>query len=403
MLKEYDKNGQKIGKNRDKILKQQKHLWDELLRFRKEINKLKVHHLEDNELSYEVLHFCTLHDVKSPAPAYLAQYKAEELYKQAVRNKAAHARNLKSLFAEIKPNDLNRAALFAEKFLACYIYFQKIKKEQLSQTFAENLFELPFDTKGKSTIAVRKKLYDGMKARVNIIETQLLTGASNKHSTLAYLYGISTDSVVVAEAYVKLKMDEAVTTEQRRAFAEQIIGEARKFDSDFAQSGRFKAEAVMAMAELTGEYMMFESTHGLLQPDNLKNFHTSEKVVRDLHWLKTADNADGLMPDKYHCFEAGVIDEYCRRPASAFNPESSDFIPNNYQHKGRNKTAYARALYELLAARHRYQSATHCKTFPKELQLISFKPNSDYYKHIAIPSRSEQLTAAAADKKQNIK
>ncbi|MBP1532047.1 MAG: hypothetical protein ILA52_00910, partial [Alphaproteobacteria bacterium] len=101
--------------------------------------------------------------------------------------------------------------------------------------------------------------------------------------------------------------------------------------------------------------------------------------------------------------EAGVIDEYCRRPASAFDPDSSDFIPNNYQHKGRNKTAYARALYELLAARHRYQSATHCKIFPKELQLISFKPNSDYYKHIAIPSRSEQLTTAVAVDKNNIK
>ena len=403
MLKEYDKNKQKIGKNRDKILKQQKHFWDELLRFRKEINKLKVHNLASQTLSYDLLYFCKLHEVKSLASAYLAQHKADELYKQAGQNKVAHAENLKSLFAEIKPNDLNHASLFAEKFLACYAYFKKINREQMSQNFAESLFELPFATKGKSTISIRKKLYDNMKARVNIIEKQAKSGSPNRHSTLAYLYGTSTDSVIVGDAYVKLKMDSAATTEQKREFAQQTIGQAREFDAEFVQNGRFKAEAVIVMSELLGEYGLQENTHGLLQADNLKNLNTSEKVVRDLHWLKTDDKDDGLPSDIYHCFEAGIIDEYCRRPASTFEPESPDFIPNNYRHKGKNKTAYVRALYELLAARHRYQAATHCKTFPKDLSLNALRPNSDYYKHINAPLSSVQLEAKFADKKNNIK
>ena len=400
MLTEYDKNKQKIGKNRDKILKQQRHLWDELLRFRKEINKLKVRNLEHDVLSCDILYFCQSHGIKSLVPAYLAQHRADELYKQAGQDKAAHARNLKSLFAEIKPNDLNHASLFAEKFLACYAYFRKIDKEQLSQTFAESLFELPFDTRGKSTITIRKKLYDSMKARVNIVEKQVTTGASNRHSTLAYLYGINTDAVAVGDAYVKLKMEEAATAEQKREFAEKIVSYARDFDTKLEQSGRFKAEAVIAMAELTGKYMLPENTHGLLKADNLKNFSTSEKVVRDLHWLKTADNTDGLPPDTYRCFEAGIIDEYCRRPESAFDQNSQDFIPNNYKHNGRDKTAHVRALYELLAARHRYQAATHCKSFPKHLQLAAFKPNSDYYRHIKAPS---YLEIKIADEKHNIK
>lgn len=393
LLADYDKDKQKIGKNRDKILKQQKHYWDEMLRFRKEINKLKTRGCADMMLSGDMLYFCDAHGVNSLAPAYLAQHKAEEMYQQCHDDKKAHAEALKSLFAEIKPNDLNHASLFAEKFLACYAYFKKIDKELMAQNYAESLFELPFDTKGKSSIAVRKKLYDAMKSRVNIVEIQAATEASNKHSSLAYIYKINADSITIGDAYIKLKMREMKNVEQKREFAANTIDYAKSLEPYSYQSGRFRAQAVLAMSYLLEEYGLSPNTHELLQAENLKDFQTSEKVVQDLQWLKTPQKKDGLSAETYRWFDAGILNEYCSRPASTFDPNSPDYIPNNYRNKSKSKTAHVRALYEFLALRHSYQAKTHCKTFPEDLRLTSLKPNSDFYRQIRLLSEPSQVVS----------
>lgn len=404
LLKEYDKNKQKIGKNRAKILKQQKHFWDELLRFRKEINKLKTHGLAEKTLSYDILHFCRLHGVNSLVPAYMAQQKVDDLYQQAGVDHKAHAANLKALFAEIKPNDLNHSSLFAEKFLACYAYFRKIDKDQMPQTYAESLYELPFDTKDKSCIAVRKKLYDNMKARVNIIELQANEDCSNHHCTLAYLYGAEPASVYVGDAYVKLEMDGKGTLEQKRAFVAKLIDTAQDLKSISNNSaGRLKSEAVIGLSELLREYLLPANIHKLLKGENLRNFDTSAKVVKDLQWVKTSENEDGIPPEKYHWFDAGILDEYMSRPASTFDPQSPDFIPNNYLSQSRNKTAHVRALYELLAARHKYKETTNSKTFPRELRLRMLQPNSDYYRQMRNMSVNKTTGGNFVDKNPYIK
>lgn len=407
MLTEYDKNKQKIGKNRDKILRQQKHFWDELLRFRRGINKLKVRGLANKKLScyVDVINFCKKNGVNSLVSAYLAQQKADELYQQAGQDRIAHVENLKSLFAEIKPNDLNHSSLFAEKFLPCYIYLRKVSKELLLQGYAESIFKFPFDGEEKNSVTIRKKFYDNLKARVNIFEKQVTTGCSNKQCTLAYLYGSTLPSIVVGEVYVTAKMN-SMTAEQKCQFAAETIDYACQCasysDSSKDVIGRFQAQAVVAMTNLIQEYNLPIDTHGLFQPKNLKDFEIPRKVVKDLYWLKTNEKADGLPQEMYSYFDAGLIDEYCQRPARAFNRESPDFIPNNYRNKGKGKTAYVRALYELLAARHRYQATTHCKTFPQELRLSSFKPNSDYYRHIGTPSPATRFETKIADNKGNI-
>ena len=94
-----------------------------MLKFRKEINKLKMHCLETATLSGDKIYFCETHGVNSLIPAYMAHGTVNEAYEQ-IEDAAemhpegrmrVHAEKLNELFANIKPNDLNNPALFAEK------------------------------------------------------------------------------------------------------------------------------------------------------------------------------------------------------------------------------------------------------------------------------------------------
>ena len=396
LLETYNKHGQKIGKERDKILKQQKHFWEQMLKFRKEINKLKMHCLETATLSGDKIYFCETHGVNSLIPAYMAHGKVNEAYEQ-IEDAAEmhpegrmrmHAEKLNELFANIKPNDLNNPALFAEKFLACRAYLQNMSPE-LPQDYAERLFDISGNDDSISGIAARKNLYDNLKARVKIAYTQAYSECANRDCLLAYLYGTRPELVVAGYPHIRLKMGEAASVEQKRKMVEELINTAQGAAAD---SPRVAANAVFGVECLLHEYNLPTNIQGILQAANLRDFNISKKVVDDLQWVESKENKAGLPTSMYKFFEAGILNDYCTRPASAFNPQSEDYLPNNYISSDSQAVAHTRALYEFMALRHAYQAKTHCKKFPPNLQLKAFKPDSDYYRQIRFLASSGNMS-----------
>ena len=379
LLEKYDHNGQKIGKERNKILKQQKHFWDELLKFRKEINKLKTHGLDKMTLSADMIYICDKLGVNSHIPAYMAQNRAEKSYDRIEMTEgynpaAAHVKNLKELFAEIKPNDLNSPSLFAEKFLACHAYFLQMEKDHIPQEYAKNMFGLSFNDRDLKGIAGRKKMYDNMKALISIAEIQAQTNSPNKECTLAYLFDTNPLNVNASFYLMRSKMSMENSFEDWRQVAEQTFAEPDKPLN--------RLLCVRAVEQLLNRSGLYSHIHGALQLADLRDFHVSRKIVDDLKWAKIGQNEDGLPLEMYKNFEPGIWAEYCSRSADEFNPESPNYKPNNYVSEEAHKMSHARALYEFLALRHAYQAASHCKKFPADLQLGSFRADSDYYRRI---------------------
>ncbi len=409
LLETYNANGQKIGKERDKILKQQKHLWDEMMKFRKEINKLKVNGLESKTLSLwgGSYYYCQTGGVKSLFPLYMAQDKADKAFQQIEDDeklspntkKRRHTAVLKALFKEIKAGDLNVPSLFAEKFLTCKEYLYKMRKYYPSYDYNDMLFDLSPKENEPKGIAGRKRLYDNLEAQANILYMQMHSVYNLKECALAYLYKAYHESVRSGDEMVKMAMmSNTSSLEHKREYVKDLITRAREKTSR-RMTGRYAAEAFMGMEYLLQKYNLSRNTHGVLEADDLRNFYTSEKVVDDLKWFKTKENADGLSLETYKCFDAGIVSDYCSRPASAFKAESGDYIPNNYKNQDSQKVAHTRALYEFLALRHAYQAKTHCKKFPQHLQLQAFMPNSDYYRQIRFLAAPQVISAK--DSKDN--
>ncbi len=392
LLEVYNKNGQKIGKERNKILKQQKHFWDELMKFRKEINKLKVRGIQCNSLSLNAgaLTYCQNNGVNSLLPAYLAQDTFRKSYqsvnddeKDEIANHCLHTEMLKTLFADIKPADFSHPALFAEKFLTCREYLFKMRSDFLHQNNVASLFDTLNADKKLSGIAARYMLYNNMKALIEIAYMQTHSHCSDKECTLAYLYDIRPETAATRDMLVQLKLKEADSVEQKRSLTERAINRAQEELSHRTLRGdRFLADAVWATEHLLKEYNLPSGIHGILQLDDLQNFSVSANVVRDLQWIEAKNGDDGLPAEMYRHFEPGIIADYCSRPTDAFNPKSEDYVPNNYLNSDSKKVAHTRALYEFLALRHAYQAKTHCKKFPPNLRLNAFTPNSDYYRQI---------------------
>ena len=114
--------------------------------------------------------------------------------------------------------------------------------------------------------------------------------------------------------------------------------------------------------------------HGALSGHDLQNFTVSKKVLRDMKYLKTDENIDGLPLNSYVNIDLGIVAELLESDPSCFDKKSKNYIPNSYRSANAEGTAHAQALYELLALRYACS-----QNVPSSLALASFRPSSDFY------------------------
>ena len=193
LLHKYEMKGQVIGDQREKILKQQQHFWNELTKFRKDINKIRVNgwnicgedeidNIRDGYLKYEdICSFMT----------HLRAYKsAEEMFSET-ENKddgssptLQHLRNIEDLFAKITPGDLNKNSVFAEKYLKCTCYCNTFVKKHLSGTDFKYDDQFYSPSSGRADVVYRKDLYDKLKNTIKEIQDKVKTDCAAKKIAL---------------------------------------------------------------------------------------------------------------------------------------------------------------------------------------------------------------------------
>lgn len=168
LLEIYDRQGQKAGSSRTKILKQQKHFWDQLLKFRKEINKLKVNGIECDQIDGRLIgRFMLVAEKKYPFPVFMAQKKARDLFAQN-HSLADHTAQLKELVGGIKPQDINQESSFLEKSMCCLSYAYKIEEAYGNLPVTLNKID-----GNQAPVVRRKQLYGLLKRYIIACEEKI--------------------------------------------------------------------------------------------------------------------------------------------------------------------------------------------------------------------------------------
>lgn len=168
LLKIYDRQGQRAGSYKTKILKQQKHFWDQLLKFRKEINKLKVNGIECDTIDSRLIgRFMLVAEKKYPFPVFMAQKKARDLFAQN-HSLADHTAQLKELVGGIKPQDINQESSFLEKSMCCLSYAYKIEEAYGNLPVTLNKID-----GNQAPVVRRKQLYGLLKRYIIACEEKI--------------------------------------------------------------------------------------------------------------------------------------------------------------------------------------------------------------------------------------
>ena len=180
-------------------------------------------------------------------------------------------------------------------------------------------------------------------------------------------------------------------TQKKDAVSSLIADFEANPDEKDAKESQIKA--ALAMETLLSEAFSNTHIHGALSRTDIQSFNVSKKILKDMQYLKTDANTDGLPLDSYRNFDLGVIADLCGRKPSCFNKQSADYIPNNFKSSTQTRATHAQALYELLSSR--YASYPN---FSPSLALSSFKPSADFYlkKSQAEQNKAKSNTYASA-------
>ena len=372
LLEEYNDAGQKIGQNRDKILKQEKHFWDEMMKLRKDMNKLKNKGLEKDSLSDGQIRFCEMCAFNSIVPAFFAQKKAKDLLSQTEDDKRAQIKTLKVLLFKIEKEHLKDSSIVAESLLSCYFYMQKTFPE-VAQKLTSSCF-LYNDTEITKKM-FRKRFYEAMKKGVDVIEKAEKTKCSEEDCEMAYDLGVTPETVRAISKLVQTEML-GKNISEKRDYVENLIEDYEQ-NKESNENCLKNLKAVLGMKRFLKDMYWHQHLHGALEGSDIQDFKISKKILQDMKFLKTDKDKDGLPLAYYEFFALGTIADLCQRSADCFDKESVHYIPNNYHCASQQETACARALYSLLALRHFIIK----KKIPitEKFKLVSFKPSSDKY------------------------
>lgn len=175
LLELYNKNGQMTGQIRAKIQKQEMTFWNELVKFRKGINKLKTRGLEYEELYWQDVYVyshiggnCVRlprggEKLSSHIPLYLAKGKARDVF-ESTPSICERVKLLQELFKDISAKDLNNDAVFADKAMVCMFYIHMLE-ESAAKPNEYELMNVKFSSNA-SSIEKRKQMYDILKKNV---------------------------------------------------------------------------------------------------------------------------------------------------------------------------------------------------------------------------------------------
>lgn len=373
LLEEYNKNAQKITNNRAKILKQQQNFSNELLKFRKEIGSIERSGLGEQKLPVGTMAFCEACGFQSLTPAITAYHKAGTLFDQTKGDYGSVLTTLEQLQSAISKKDLATPSLVGKDFLTAYFYMQLAEHWPNAVKDDLVLAEIPESVKQKNADEIRTKVYEGMNKNLSMMMLAYQTGCSKHDCELAMRLKTTPEYVKATRQIVEREFANMGNLTQKTNAAYSLIADFEANPDEKAVK-QAQLKAALAMETLLGEAFSNPHIHGALTRADIQSFDISKKILKDMQYLKTDENTDGLPLDSYQNFDLGIIADLCNRKPSCFNKESPDYIPNSFKSNTKTGTAYAQALYELLSLRYAWYPS-----IPPSLAMASFKPSADFY------------------------
>ena len=373
MLEEYNKNAQQIGNNRRQILNQQKDFTNELLLFRREIGTIERTGLGTVQMPEGIAEFCDICGFKPLTSAIMAYHNAQDLVSKTKDNPASVISTVQKLQSNINVKDLKNSSADGKNILTAAFYLQMIDDYQNGLGTNLVLADIPPSLKQKSADELRTKLYNNITQSASLTILSCQSGCSKRDCELAQALQTTPKSVQLMREKITYHFANMADLAQKR---EAVLSYITDFElnPDINEAHQAQIKAALAMENFLSHSVCDIHIHGALSYSDLQHFDVSKKILQDMRYFKLSKNSDGLTLNAYKNFDLGYVSELFNREASCFNQQSSNYIPNDYKSTSPEKTNYARALYELLSARHR--SGLYAS---KDLTLAAFRPSPDFY------------------------
>ena len=373
LLQEYNKRKQRVGYYGNQILSQQKDFTNELLSFRKDIGIIERAGLGTLKMPEGIDEFCNLCGFNSLTSAVLAYQTANNLFEQTKNNPSEQIQTIQKLQKSINPSDFKNPSYNGKDLLTAAFYLQILDNYQNGLNTHLTLAEVPQSLKQNSADEIRQKLYNNVTKSAYLTMLACQTGCNKRDCELAQALQIKPQSVQKIREQIEGYFATIGDLAKKRDIVSSWITDF-ELNPDINEARQAQVKAAVGMNAFLFQSVANTHIHGALSSRDIQHFDISKKILSDMHYFKLEKNADGLPLNVYQNFDLGYVSELFGRDPNCFNKKNANYIPNNYESSSPQKTAYARALYELLAARHRYGSYAS-----KDLTLTAFQPNTDFY------------------------
>ena len=364
LLNAYNQRGQQIGKNRRQILKQEDDFINDVLLFRKDLRSILNSGLAKEKVPDSVFDVCEKCGLSRSTDIVSIYLRAKYLFDNTKNDNAKKLEILNKCRRKI--NSYQKSSGDLKDFLASYIYVQLIENAQSGKTLELKLTDENTATESETIQTMKDQISDG----ISVCEVSIQTQGSIQDCKLACGLGVQPGYVKAARQIVGRDFDKTENlTEKMRLISAWINDfETKKLISEKTKA---QVKAAIGMEKLLDKAFGDSYLHGALGKQDLKNFNISKTILRDLAYMETDTEKDGLPIDLYKDFDLGLISDLCSRKSACFDEKSPEYKPNDYRGHSKKSTLYAHALYEFLAVRHQ----ADVTTLP-ELELTCFNPNS---------------------------